>query len=305
MMQFLELQKMIKGTVLESEPMKKHTSYGVGGPALAYIEPMSIDDLQIIRKFAQKNQILVFCIGDGSNLLVSDKGIDGIVISLKRTFRKLEFNDNKCFAECGIKLSKLVQASIKTNLSGLETLIGIPGTLGGALIMNAGAYGQEISNYLTSVELMRFDGSIFNVPAKNFDFAYRSSSFSKDDILLSAEFQLVELSASEIQKNYDYANNLRKSTQPLKARSAGSVFKNPKENAAGYLIDQAGLKGQTIGGATISDIHANFIINKLDATADDIVQLIKLIKQTVKKKYSINLELEISTLGFPKGTFDA
>jgi len=304
-MQFSELKKMIKGNLLESEPMKNHTSYGVGGPALAYVEPTSIEDLQTIRKYAKKNQILVYCIGDGSNLLVSDEGIDGIVVSLKLDFRNLDFNGNKCDVGCGIKLSQLVKASIKRNLGGLETLIGIPGTLGGALIMNAGAFGQEISNYLVAVKLMQLDGSVIDVPAKNIDFAYRSSSFGKDDILLSAEFQLVESSASKIQKNYDQANNLRKSTQPLKARSAGSVFKNPKEIAAGYLIDQAGLKGNQIGGATISNIHANFIINNSDAKADDIVQLIKLIKRTIKKKYSINLELEISTLGFADGTFDA
>lgn len=300
-----ELKKMITGKIMENEPMANHTSYGIGGPALAFIKPKSINDLQMIKSFAKKHQVPVNCIGSGSNLLVSDEGINNFVVSLEKSFKKILFDKNKCYAGAGVKLSKLVKECIKQNLGGLETLIGIPGTLGGALIMNAGAYGNEISNYLTAIELLNSNGIVEQVSANEIEFGYRSSTINKDDIILNAEFQLKKVSETEIWKNRDQANLSRKSTQPLKFRSAGSVFKNPKDFAAGYLIDQAGLKGKSIGGAIVSDIHANFIINQANAKAEDVVQLIKLIRNAIYKKYSIVLELEITTLGFPEGTFNA
>lgn len=300
-----ELKKMITGIIMEDEPMANHTSYGIGGPALAFIEPKSVKDIQMIKSFAQKHSVAIHCIGSGSNLLVSDNGIDGFVISLEKSFKNILFDENRCYVGAGVKLSKLVKECIKRNLIGLETLIGIPGTLGGALIMNAGAFGNEISNYLISIELLNSKGIIEQKPANEIEFRYRSSTFNKDDIILSAEFQLEKASETEIRKNRDQANLSRKSAQPLKFRSAGSVFKNPKDFAAGYLIDQAGLKGKSIGGAIVSDIHANFIINQANAKAEDVVQLIKLIRNAIYKKYSIVLELEITTLGFPEGTFNA
>jgi UDP-N-acetylmuramate dehydrogenase len=304
-MDLTELKKMITGNIMENEPMANHTSYGIGGPALALIKPKSLIDLQIIKLFAEKHQVPVYCIGSGSNLLVSDEGINSFVISLKKSFKKILFDDNKCYAGACVKLSKLVKECIKRNLTGLETLIGIPGTVGGALIMNAGAFGNEISNYLTTIELLNSKGVVEQKSATEIEFSYRSSTFNENDIILSAEFQLEKTSKNEIRKNRDQANLNRKNTQPLKFRSAGSVFKNPKDFAAGYLIEQVGLKGKTIGGATVSDIHANFIINQANAKADDVVQLIKLIRDTVLKKYSITLDLEITTLGFPEGTFNA
>lgn len=300
-----ELKKMITGIIMEDEPMANHTSYGIGGPALAFIEPKSVKDIRMTKSFAQKHSVAIHCIGSGSNLLVSDNGIDGFVISLEKSFKNILFDENRCYVGAGVKLSKLVKECIKRNLIGLETLIGIPGTLGGALIMNAGAFGNEISNYLISIELLNSKGIVEQKSANKIEFRYRSSTFNKDDIILNAEFQLEKASETEIRKNRDQANLSRKSTQPLKFRSAGSVFKNPKDFAAGYLIDQAGLKGKSIGGAIVSDIHANFIINQANAKAEDVVQLIKLIRNAIYKKYSIVLELEITTLGFPEGTFNA
>ena len=304
-MDLKQLTEMIAGTIKENEPMMNHTSYGIGGSALAFIEPKSVKDLQIIKIFTEKYKIPLYCIGSGSNLLVSDNGINGFVVSLEKSFKDIIFEDDNCHAGAGVKLSKLVKECIKRDLIGLETLIGIPGTLGGALVMNAGAYENEISNYLISIELLNNMGVIEQKYADEIEFTYRSSNFNKDDIILNADFQLERTSQPEIAKNRDQANLSRKSTQPLKFRSAGSVFKNPKDFAAGYLIDQAGLKSKSIGGAIVSDIHANFIINKANATADDVVQLIKIIRDTIFKKYSIALELEIATLGFPKGTFNA
>ena len=304
-MDLQELKEMITGKLIENESMKNHTSYGIGGPALAFIEPKSIKDLQIVKSFATKRRIPIYCIGGGSNLLISDYGIDGIVVSLEKSFKKILFDEDTCYAEAGVKLSKLVKGCIKRNFKGLETLIGIPGSLGGALIMNAGAFGNEISKYLVTIDILNSEGFVEQKSADEIEFGYRSSTFNKDDILLSAEFRLEKTSENDIREKHDSANKQRKNTQPLRYRSAGSVFKNPNGFAAGYLIDKAGLKGKSIGGATISDIHANFIINQDNATADDIVRLIKLIRKTVYKRYSINLELEITTLGFPKGYFSA
>lgn len=304
-MDFQELKEMITGKLTENEPMKNHTSYGIGGSALAFIEPKSVKDLKLVRTFVSNHDIPLYCIGGGSNLLVADDGIDGIVVSLEKSFKKILFDENTCYAEAGVKLSKLVKESISRNFKGLETLIGIPGTLGGALIMNAGAFGNEISKYLGAIDILSNKGVVEHKSADEIEFSYRSSTFNKNDILLSAEFQLEKSSEVEIQNNRDLANQQRKNTQPLKYRSAGSVFKNPKEFAAGYLIEKVGLKGKLIGGAMVSDIHANFIINQENATADDVVKLIKLIRKTVYKKYSINLELEITTFGFPEGTFSA
>jgi len=304
-MDLQELKEMIAGKLIENEPMKNHTSYGIGGSALAFIEPKSVKDLQLVRSFASNHIVPIYCVGGGSNLLVSDDGINGFVISLEKSFKKVLFHENTCYAEAGVKLSKLVKECIKRNFKGLETLIGIPGTLGGALIMNAGAFGNEISKYLVAVDILNDKGIVEQKSADEIGFSYRSSTFNKNDILLSAEFRLDKSSEIEIRKNRDSANQQRKSTQPLKYRSAGSVFKNPKEFAAGYLIDHVGLKGKSIGGAIVSDIHANFIINQDNAKADDVMSLIKLIRETVYKKYSITLELEITTLGFPEGTFNA
>lgn len=301
-----QLKRMINGRLIENEMMAKHTSYGIGGPAQAFIEPKSIKDLQMIKSFALRSDLNIYCIGSGSNLLVSHSGINGLVINLEKHFRKVLFNKNKCYAESGIKLSKLVKECIKHGLGGMETMIGIPGTLGGALVMNAGAYEQEISKYLTAVEIFNGNDVVERISSSDINFGYRTSSFKKKDIIISAEFNLQTAEKEELVKKKDSANNKRKSTQPLKYRSAGSVFKNPKNgDPAGYLIDQAGLKGYSIGGAKVSEIHANFIVNDKNATADDMVQLIKFIRKTIREKYSIELDLEIKTIGFAEGTFDA
>jgi len=301
-----QLKRMINGRLIENEMMANHTSYGIGGPARAFIEPKSIKDLQIIKSFALESNLDIFCLGSGSNLLVSNSGINGLVINLEKHFKKLLFNKNKCYAESGIKLSKLVKECIKNGLGGMETMIGIPGTLGGALVMNAGAYDQEISKYLTAVEIFNGNDVVERISSSDINFGYRTSSFKKTDIIIRAEFNLQPLEKEELIERKDTANEKRKSTQPLKYRSAGSVFKNPTNgDPAGYLIDQAGLKGFSIGGAKVSEIHANFIVNDKNATADDMVQLIKFVRKTIREKYSVELDLEIKTIGFAEGTFNA
>ena len=299
------LNKRVKGTFLKNEPMAKHTSYGIGGPAQAYITPSDQNDLKQILIFTKDNNINTFFAGSGSNLLVADEGFEGIVITLGKSFTKLSIDGNHLEAEVGVMLGKIVKETIKRNLTGMESMIGVPGTLGGALIMNAGAFGGEISNCLDIIKVMLMNGETKIYQKDDIDFSYRNSTFPKNEILLSASFNLIEKSADEIQYDRAKASKGRKDTQPLRFRSAGSVFKNPKTDlAAGYLIDKAGLKGSRIGDAEISTKHANFFINHGNAKAKDVVDLILLAKKTVLEKFDVNLELEIKTLGFSPGTFE-
>ena len=293
-----ELRKIVQGTLLENEPMSNHTSYGIGGPADAYITPKDRYDLAEILKFAKKYSIQTHFVGSGSNLLVADSGIDGIVLTPAKALTQLEFNDGLVIAESGVMLGRLVKECNKRNLTGVESMIGVPGTLGGALVMNAGAFGGEISNYLHSVEIMNMSGEIKTYYPGDIDFAYRFSTLRTDEFVLLARFDLKEEDSIIIQEKRNQASKGRKTNQPLKFRSAGSVFKNPKENAAGYLIDQAGLKGTRVGNAEISKHHANFFVNHGHARSSDITALIRLARKTVYKKFGIKLELEVKTIGF-------
>ena len=293
-----QLKSLVKGTIVENEPMSKHTSYGIGGPASAYIIPKDRFDLSNILKFADRYSIPTYFIGSGSNLLVSDKGINGLVLSPARSLKQLTINASTVDAEAGVMLGKLVKETIKNNLTGLESLVGVPGTLGGALIMNAGAFGGEISNYLLHVNTMNMGGTIHKYNAHDINFSYRDSTFKSDEFILSAKFELKKDDPITIKKRRDSASKGRKTNQPLRYRSAGSVFKNTPMYAAGYLIDQAGLKGTRIGDAEISNHHANFFINRGAASASDIIALIDLAMSAVLKKFDIKLELEIKIIGF-------
>jgi UDP-N-acetylmuramate dehydrogenase len=286
--------------------MSRHTTYGIGGPAAAYVIPADRHDLATVLRYARQEGIPVTCVGSGSNLLVADQGFDGIVITLGKSFTRLEFHGTHVYAEAGVMLGHLVRLAARRNLAGLESMIGVPGTIGGALVMNAGAFGGEISNYLTAVEVMTLAGETKTYPAEAITFGYRHSSFADDEIILAAEFDLVRSTPETIKKRLAEASRGRKSTQPLRFRSAGSVFKNPRADlAAGYLIDRAGLKGTRIGAAEISPHHANFFINHGQATAADVVQLIRLARERVQAQFGIRLELEIKTLGFKPGELEA
>ena len=296
---------LIKGPCLLNEPMAKHTTYGIGGPAMCYAKPQNVDEIKKILIFSFNNKIPIYFVGSGSNLLVSDGGIDGIVVSLSSTLKNIHFiNNTTIYSEAGVMLGKLVKLCIKHNLTGTEGLIGVPGTLGGALIMNAGAFGGEISKFLLSVETLTLNGKKKLYKNNEINFQYRSSSFSVNEIIIGATFQFKKDSSENIKRKKEKASFGRKSTQPLRNRSAGSVFKNPNDNAAGYLIDQSGLKGAKIGGAEISEKHANFFINTGNASSSDMASLIKLARKKVKEKFGISLELEIKTIGFPEGYFN-
>ena len=298
------LSTMTKGSFLKNEAMAKHTSYGIGGPAKAYITPRDKDDLSQILQFANQHGIATYFVGSGSNLLVADEGIDGLVITLGKSLKHLEITGATVFAESGVMLGKMVKECIGLNLSGVESMIGVPGTLGGALVMNAGAFGGEISNYLKHVTVMKMDGQEKQYQPGDISFSYRHSTFPDDEIVISAEFELIQSDKETVQEKRAVASGGRKATQPLRFRSAGSVFKNPEEGAAGYYIDQAGLKGTKVGDAEISPIHANFFVNHGKAKASDVVALIRLARETVHDKFGIMMDLEVKPLGFKPGTFD-
>ena len=299
-----KLSDVTQGSLLKNEAMAKHTSYGIGGPAKAYVKPKDEVDLANILKFASKHKISTFFIGSGSNILVSDDGIDGIVITLGKSLKKLIIKGTSVYCQSGVMLGKFVKECISRNLSGVESLIGVPGTVGGAIIMNAGAFGSEISNYLKKITVMTMSGKLKSYKVDDIHFSYRNSSFQNNEILISAEFELIQSDKKSVVEKKSIASGGRKKSQPLKYRSAGSIFKNPDEGAAGFYIDKAGLKGSKSGDAEISPIHANFFVNHGSAKASDIVELIRLARKTVKEKFGIMLELEIKTLGFKPGTFE-
>ena len=296
-----KIKNISKGIVLDNELMSKHTSYGIGGKVLAYIKPFDKYELIKIIKLIKKNNSKFYFVGSGSNLLVNDKKINAYIITPSKTLKLLDIDDNIITAESGVMLGKIVKESIKNNLTGLEGLVGVPGTLGGALMMNAGAWGAEISNYLLSVDVILNNGEIKTLYPNDIEFGYRNSSFSSNEFILSAKFKLKKANRVIINKRKQIASKGRIRNQPLKFRSAGSVFKNPhKKLAAGLLIDKVGLKGTRYGDAEISNHHANFFINHGNARASDIAKLIKISRKKVYEKFGIMLELEIKTIGFKK-----
>lgn len=293
-----EINNKTASLCLMNESLKKHTTYGIGGPADLMISPKSKQDLIKVIEIINENKIQLTILGSGSNVLVSDNGIRGAVISLKNSLKQIEVDDNILYAECGTMLGKIVKHAVKNNLIGLENLNGVPGTLGGALIMNAGAWGGEISENLIHVEVINSKSEIQKIQKKDLNFSYRQSSFNKDDILLSAKFNLKKADKDIIKENFIDAQSGRKKSQPLNKKSAGSLFKNPKNNSAGKLLDEAGLKGFSIGDAKISEKHANFFINDGDASSRDMLMLIKKAHKEVKDKFNVNLSLEVKLMGF-------
>ena len=297
-----DIRKMLTSVMTFDEPLAKHTTFGIGGPADCMVFPETREELSKLLKYAYQKKISAIFIGSGSNILVWDKGFDGIVISLKKSFKHLTIKRNsQIIVEAGVMLGTMVKQAMAAEIGGLESLIGVPGTVGGALIMNAGAFGSEISKYFEEAKTMTIEGDIKSYKKGEIEFSYRHSTFPKNEILLEATFQCKRGKPAEILKDRKVASDGRKSNQPLKFRSAGSIFKNPSDSlAAGYLIDKTGLKGTERGGAAISEKHANFIVNMGDATAADVLYLIKLAKKYVAKKFHINLELEVKLIGFPK-----
>ncbi len=296
---YAKLREMNIGKVTRNEPMANHTTINVGGPADLFIEPSSIDNLIKTVEFLRKNAVKWRVIGRGSNLLVTDKGIEGAVIKLGRGLAHLEIRGTEVLVGSGYSLVSLATLVSRRGLSGLEFASGIPGSVGGAVYMNAGAHGSDISRVLKKARILFADGTIEWLDNEEMEFSYRTSILQKNrpGIVLEAVFQLAEGDRekifAEMQKNKDY----RKETQPWDMRCCGSIFRNPLPEYAGRLIEEAGLKGYSIGGAKVSEKHANFIVNTGNATADDVLSLIRHIKNVIFEKRKITLETEVEIIG--------
>ena len=287
---------------LLAEPLSQHTTYGIGGPADVFARPATRQELAALLKAAKANDVPVHFLGSGSNCLVSDAGVRGLVISLAGALKQLLIDGRQVIAESGVMLGHMVKRCLKAGLTGIESLVGVPGTVGGALVMNAGAFGGEISTHLVQAQVLTLAGVDKTYPRADLDFAYRWSSFRADEIIIEARFSLPAGDPNASAARRSDSSSQRKASQSLTFRSAGSVFKNPSpEMAAGMLIDQAGLKGTRRGDAEISPKHANFIINHGSATAGDVADLIKLAARTVQERHGVQLQLEIRTLGFEPG----
>lgn len=282
--------------VLENELLAKHTSYKIGGPADYYLVPKTIGELSAIIRFLEKNEISYFVIGKGSNLLVSDRGYRGVVLDLSSCLSTIVQDGLTIEADAGLRVSRLISFCFNNELSGLEELTGIPGTIGGALAGNAGCYGRTISDFLISLSIMDKKGNIKEISASEIDFSYRYSGIS--DIIIKAKFKLEKDNRENILSRLKYIAEKRVKSQPLAKPSCGSVFKKGSTYSAGQVIDELGLKGLTEGYAMISKKHANFIVNLGKATASDVRKLIDIIKMTAKEKLDINLSEEVKYIGF-------
>lgn len=286
-----------------NEPLSKHTTFKIGGPAKIWVEPIDIDGLrEVLRDINSKPPHQKFwcggkglryrVIGNGSNILAGDKGVRGVIIKLSN-FRELTVNNNKVIAGSGVGLDELIKFSAKHGLSGLEFLSGIPGTVGGAIKTNAGAQTQEIADILEEIEVMDRDGRIYKIPSSKIEFGYRYSDIKEDIIILGGMFRLITSSYEEINNKIKTILEERRDRFPLEYPSAGSVFKNPDGISAGKLIDRLGLRGTVYGRAMVSNKHANIIVNLGGAKAEDVERLIIHVKDRVYNETGINLELEI------------
>jgi UDP-N-acetylmuramate dehydrogenase len=293
-----KVREFFKGNISISEPLSRFTTFRIGGPADYYLEPKDREDLLKLIRYLKEIKYPYIIIGNGSNILISDEGIRGAAINLEAGFTKIEVNKNRVYAEAGIRLSKLVDVCIEHSLVGIENLAGIPGTLGGAILMNAGAYGGEISDFIKLVEVID-DVEIKFLKKEECGFAYRKSNL-EGKIILSAEFELPYGDKEKAKERRKELLLKRNQSQPVELPNAGSIFKNPQGDYAARLIEQAGLKGLTIGGAKVSEKHANFIVNFNNASASDVVELMKIIQEKVYEKFGIMLEPEIKMLGFDK-----
>lgn len=289
----LELEKLNLEKIEKDISLSTLTTYKTGGIAKLVVYPNNINNLKQMLKLIHKYNIKYFILGKGSNTLFSDKEFNGIIIKLDK-LNNFKIKQTEIYVESGMILSKLVQASVRKELTGLEFAIGIPGTIGGAIYMNAGAYGNNMSNIVKSVIVLNEKFQIKEIPLEKLKFDYRYSIFqdNKNLICVAANIKLEHGNHDEIASKIKENLLKRKNSQPLEYPSAGSVFRNPEGNYAGKIIEELGLKGKNIGGAEISTKHANFIINKNNASSSDILNLIKLVQKEVKDKYKIDLKLE-------------
>ena len=287
-----------KDRVLVDEPMKRHTTFRIGGPADFFLLPSTVDEVRGILEICREEELPYFILGNGSNLLVSDKGYRGVIIQLYRNFSNISVEGNEICASSGALLSQIAAAARNASLTGFEFAGGIPGTLGGAVFMNAGAYGGEMKDVLKEAVVMTEQGEILTLPVEKLEMGYRTSRIKKAGYLV-LEARLV-LEQGDMDKIRDITKDLtekRVSKQPLEYPSAGSTFKRPEGYFAGKLIMDAGLRGYQVGDAQVSEKHCGFVINKGNATAADVLTLIENVREKVQEQFGVTLEPEVKFLG--------
>ncbi len=291
-----DIRTFFRGRIALNEPLAHYTSFQIGGPADLFLEPADKEDAIAIVLYCQRKRMPYLLMGKGSNMLVCDEGVRGAVINLEAGLHGLRRDGDCVVAEAGISIAKFVDFCIQQGFRGVEMLPGIPGTMGGAVMMNAGAYGGETSDYLVDVEILR-NGAVKVLPKEEIGFSYRHSGL-RDDVILSARFRLPQGDKAELMRQRRELLIKRNRTQPINFPNSGSMFKNPPGTYAAKLIEEAGLKGFTVGNAQISERHANFMINLGGAKATDVLGLIERAQKSVFERTGLHLELEVKLIGF-------
>lgn len=288
------------GEINPFEPMSRHTTYRIGGPARYFARVHSVGALARVLEACKAMGKKWYIVGRGSNLLVADEGVDAAVIVLGRDFRSMRYDEEKSrlMLGAGVPLSAAVQEAFRRSLAGLEFAVGTPGSVGGALRMNAGSRDEWLGARVESVTSFSAEGGLVRRHGSEIEWGYRCSSFPADEILVECELNMEPADPFYIRGKMEASLKRRKATQPLRQPSCGSVFKNPEGASAGDLIERAGLKGSAVGGARISDVHANFIVNTGNATARDVLSLIELVQGKVLEAYGVALKPEVKLLGF-------
>jgi len=287
----------IRGDVRFKEPLSFHTSLRIGGPADIFVIPQDLDDIRHALAFAHREQLPVNVLGGGNNLLVHDRGVHGVVIKIEGCLGRAEFNGEEAVAGAGVSLSALIREAAALNLGGIEALVGIPATVGGALAMNAGTADGHIGDFVSGVYFLHADGSIGEFKPNTNGFAYRAFEFPPDSVLVGCRLQFQRRPQAEVQREIKQRLKHKKSTQPLALASAGWVWKDPAGESAARLIEKSGLKGKRMNGAEISAKHTNFIVNRGGASAVDVHALIDLSRERVHAQFGITLEPELRCLG--------
>ena len=280
------------------EPLSKHNYFGIGGNAAAYFEVSTPDELAYVAQLKKRRNMPIAIIGRGSNLLVNDAGYPGIVIRLVGEFNRLDFNQNRVGVGAGVSLPRLSKMAASHGLSGVEFALGIPGSVGGALIMNAGAWGSSFGDLVERVQVMTDEGELIDLNRDDVQFSYRHSGLKAYFCVTGATLNLTPSEVEEVDNLMQDLYNQKITSQPFAEENAGCMFKNPPGHSAGKLIDECGLKGHRIGGAEVSKIHGNFILNLDNATAHDVLSLVRHIQDHVKRERGVDLEMEVQLLGF-------
>ena len=294
-----KLQKLIgEAKVLANEPMASHTTFRIGGPADYFVMPETVEELRDILALCKEEGLPYFILGNGSNLLVGDKGFRGVVIQLYKNFDGLSIEGTRVTAKSGAMLIRVAKEAGKAGLTGLEFASGIPGTIGGAMVMNAGAYGGEMKDVVTAVTVLTKDGDIKTLTGSEMNFRYRGSVVEDEGyIVLEAVMELKIGNLEEIQARIDELSLQRRTKQPIEYPSAGSTFKRPEGYFAGKLIQDANLRGYQVGGAQVSEKHCGFVINAGGATAADVMQLMQDVSDKVNAQFGVTLEPEVKRIG--------